>query len=53
MKTALVVLSIGFVSLVVIAICVLAIVTSTNRGAAWFQGKTDPGAGTKKPPESS
>jgi hypothetical protein len=39
-KTALIVLSIGFVSAVVLVICVLAIVTSTTRGAEWLQGKS-------------
>lgn len=40
MKTALIVLSIGFVSIAVLVICVLSIVTSTTRGAEWIQGKS-------------
>lgn len=38
MKTALIILTIGFVSLAVILIGVLSIVTSTNRGAGWIAG---------------
>lgn len=40
MKTALIVLSIGFVAIAVLVICVLSIVTSTTRGAEWIQGKS-------------
>ena len=40
MKTALIVLSIGFVAIAVVVICVLSIVTSTTRGAEWIQGKS-------------
>jgi hypothetical protein len=39
-KTALIVLTIGFVSVAVLVICVLSIVSSTTRGAEWLQGKT-------------
>ena len=44
MKTALIILAIGFVSLVVILICVGSIVTSTTQGARWFEGvgRNDP-----------
>lgn len=44
MKTALIILTVGFVSLAVIVIGVLSIVTSTNRGAGWFagMGRNDP-----------
>jgi hypothetical protein len=41
MKTALIVLTIGFVSIAVLVICVLSIVTSTTRGAEWIQGKSE------------
>lgn len=51
MKTALIVLSIGFVAIAVLVICVLSIVTSTTRGAEWIQGKSeDRTAGTDDPP---
>lgn len=53
MKTAFIILTVGFVSLAVIVIGVLSIVTSTNRGAEWFQGRGGGGQDEKKPPESS
>ena len=53
MKTALIILTVGFVSLAVIIIGVLSIVTSTNRGAEWFQTRTRGTHDEKKPPEDS
>ena len=44
MKTGLIILAIGFVSLVVVLICVGSIVTSTTQGARWLEGmgRNDP-----------
>jgi hypothetical protein len=44
MKTGLVILAIGFISLVVVLICVASIVTSTTQGAKWIEdvGKSGP-----------
>ena len=53
MKTVLIILTVGFVSLAVIVIGVLSIVTSTNRGAEWLQGRSGAGTDEKKPPETS
>jgi hypothetical protein len=53
MKTALIVLTIGFVSLAVIIICVLAIVTSTNKGAGLFEGGRGDETDKIEPPENT
>lgn len=50
-KTALIILTVGFVSLAVIVISVLSIVTSTNKGAGWFANMGRNDAPPEDPPQ--
>jgi len=50
-KTAFIALTVGFVTIAVVAICVLALVTSTTRGTEWLLGGRRTGD-TERPPES-
>lgn len=53
MKTGLIILAIGFVSLVVVLICVGSIVTSTTQGARWLEGMGGNDSAPDDPPEET
>ena len=53
MKTGLIILAVGFVSLAVVLICVASIVSSTTQGARWFEGMGRHDPPPDEPPEGS